>query len=122
MLTVECVIIQQDFEISVFFCFFVFLLQLLFLFSLSLFLAALWHMEFPGQGSDLNHHGDLYRGCGNAGSLTHGTRLEIKPASWHCSDAADPVAPQQELLQQDFDGHNYIHVNSQGFISVTIFC
>jgi len=32
------------------------------------------------------------------GPLTHCTRLGIEPVSWCCRDAADPVAPQQELL------------------------
>ena len=35
------------------------------------FLAALRHMEFPGQGSDLSHSVDLSHSCSNTGSLTH---------------------------------------------------
>ena len=31
--------------------------------------------------------------------LTHCAELETKPASWHCRDATDPAAPQQELLR-----------------------
>ena len=46
-----------------------------------LFLAALWHMEFRGQGSDLSHSCDLLHSCGNAGSLTYYVRLGIKPVS-----------------------------------------
>ena len=50
----------------------------LILFFLFLFLAALQHMEFPGQESLL--------GSG------------IEPASWQCRDATNPIVPQQELL------------------------
>ena len=50
-----------------------------------------WHMEFPGQGSDVSHS------CGN-------TRPGIEPVSWHSRDAAaaKPIAPQQELPQYLF--------------------
>ena len=44
------------------------------------FLAALWHMEFLGQGSDLTHSYDLSCSCGNAGSLIHCAR----PRDWTC--------------------------------------
>ena len=47
-------------------------------------------MEFPGQGSDLSHSCDLLCSCGNAGSLTHCARLEIKPAS-HCATVGTPI-------------------------------
>ena len=46
--------------------------QILFFFSFLFFFffsAALEHMEFPGQGSDLSHSCDLCRSCGNAGSF-----------------------------------------------------
>ena len=33
------------------------------------FLAALWHMEFLGQGSKLSYRCNLYRSCGNTGSF-----------------------------------------------------
>ena len=52
------------------------------------FLATLWHMEFPGQGSDLSRGRDLSCSCSNAGSLTHCARLGSDP---------DPVVPQWEL-------------------------
>ena len=56
------------------------------------FLAVLWHMEFPGRGSDLSLSCDLYGSCSNAGSFNW-ARLGIEPASWHCRDAADPISP-----------------------------
>ena len=43
------------------------------------FRATLWHMEFPGQGSDLSHSCDLNHSCSNSGSLTHRARLRIEP-------------------------------------------
>ena len=61
------------------------------------FLAALWHMEFLGQGSDLSCSCDLCSSCCNTGSLTHCASQGIKPASQHSRDAADPGVPQQEL-------------------------
>ena len=71
--------------------------RLFFFFS---FLATPWHMEFPGQGSDLSHSCDLCHSCSNAGSLTHhdqagGTNLRPK--------AAYPIEPQQELLDDSLD-------------------
>ena len=47
------------------------------------FLAALCHMEFPGQGSD---------------TLTHCTQLGIESEPWPFRDTAEPVVPQWELL------------------------
>ena len=61
------------------------------------FLAAPWHMEFLGQGSDLSHSCDLSCSCSNAGSLTHCARPGIEPRSQHSQDAANPSAPQWEL-------------------------
>ena len=67
-----------------------------FFFSFS-FSAALQHMGFPGQGSDLSHSCDLHRKCGNAGSFTHlGPRSEA--VSQGSRDSANPVAPEWELL------------------------
>ena len=61
--------------------------------------AALQHMEFPGQGSNVSRRCDLCHSCGNAGSLIHCAGLgRIEPASQRSRDAADPVAPQWELL------------------------
>ena len=61
------------------------------------FLAALQHMKFPGQGSDLNHSCDPRRSCSNARSLTHRTGPRIQPVSQGSQDAADPFVPQGEL-------------------------
>ena len=56
------------------------------------------HIEFLGQGSDLNRSCDL---CAAAAAmpdpLTHWAWPGIEPASWHCRDAANPLAPQWEL-------------------------
>ena len=62
--------------------------------SLFSVVAAPWHMEFPSQRSDPSHRRDL----SNTGSLTHGARPGIEPASQRSQDAADPIAPQQEGL------------------------
>ena len=60
------------------------------------------HMEFLGQGPDLNSipslNHNLRCSCGKAGSLTHCARPGIHHVSQCSHDAADPVAPQQELL------------------------
>ena len=56
------------------------------IFSLIYFLAALWHVEFSGQGSDLCHSCNLSHGCGSARSLTHYAGLGIKPASQRSQD------------------------------------
>ena len=61
------------------------------------FLATLWHIEFPGQGSYLSCGRNLSHSCRNNGSLTHCARLRIELASQHSQDVTDPVAPQQEL-------------------------
>ena len=55
--------------------------SLLLLAMLNFSLAALWHMEFLGQGANPNHSCDLCHSCGNAGSLTNCAGLGIKPAS-----------------------------------------
>jgi len=61
------------------------------------FLAVLWRMEFPGQGSDPSHSCNLHHSCGNHGSLIHSAGPGIKSASQHSRENADPVAPQQEI-------------------------
>ena len=33
--------------------------------------------------------------------LTHCVSLGLKPASWHCRDAADPIVPQRKLQMMD---------------------
>ena len=48
------------------------------------FLAALWHLEFPGQGSDPSHSWDLQGSCSNVRSLNHCPGPGIKPKSWCC--------------------------------------
>ena len=45
------------------------------------FMAAPWHREFLGQGSDLSYSCDLSSNCSNTGSFTHCARLGIVPAS-----------------------------------------
>ena len=55
-----------------------------------------------GQGSDLSHSHNLSRSCGNAGTLTHCTRLGIEPATQCSQDAADPIIPQREILVVPF--------------------
>ena len=61
------------------------------------FLAAQWHMEFPGQGSDLSRSCHQNCSCGNVRSLTHCAGPGIKPVSQCSQEAADPVATQWEL-------------------------
>ena len=63
-------------------------------------------MEFLGQGSDLSHHCNLSCNCRNARSLTHCAGLGIEPASQDSQDAADPVAPWQELQEMLTLGSN----------------
>ena len=41
------------------------------------FLADCRHMEFPGQGSEVNCSCNLFCSCGNAGSLTHRVKLGL---------------------------------------------
>lgn len=69
------------------------------------FLAALWHMEILGQGSDPSHSCDLSYSRGNAGSLIHCAGPGIEPAVSQCSrGAADPTAPQWDLPSPPFLG------------------
>ena len=46
----------------------------------------------PSHRCTLSHSGS------NAGSLSHCAGMEMEPASQHSQDAANPVAPQRELL------------------------
>ena len=62
-------------------------------------------MGFLGQGSDPSHSCDLHCICSNNTFLTHCARLGIESASWCGRDAADPLAPQQELLESSFSKH-----------------
>ena len=61
-------------------------------------------MEFLGQGSDLSCSHDLGCSCGNTGSLTHCAGPRIESESQHCQVAADPIVPQQKLLDFFFFG------------------
>ena len=66
------------------------------------FLVSLQHMDFPGQGSDLNLSCNLLHTCSNTRSLTHYARPGIEPVSQYSRDAADPIAPLQELWCYSF--------------------
>ena len=64
------------------------------------FLAALWHMEFPGQGSDPSPSCHLLHSCySHARSLFHctvlGQGLNLDPRG--SRDATNPVLPEQDL-------------------------
>ena len=63
----------------------------LFLFFIFSFLAALQHMELPGQGSDLSHTHDLSYSWGNAGSLIYCFRLRVEPVTQCSQDATNPL-------------------------------
>ena len=66
-------------------------------------LAALQHMEFMGQGSDLSHSCDLYRSYSNARSFSPLCRPGIKPASWQrpCGSCWATVETPAFLLVTD---------------------
>ena len=49
-------------------------------------------LEFLGQGTDPSCSCHLHCSCGNTGSLTHCPGLGLRPVSWRCRDAVDPVA------------------------------
>ena len=95
--------------------------QKFFFFFFFLFLAAPWHLEFLGQGSDRSHSCDLSHSGGNARSLTHCARPGIKPVCQRSQDAADPVEPQRELLE----GQNFVmkatHSNVPSFTVELLF-
>ena len=65
----------------------------LFVYSFS---AALWHMEFPGQGSDLICNCNLGHSWGNTRSSTHCAASGTESVSQCSQDTASPVAPQRE--------------------------
>ena len=69
----------------------------LFFFFFFSFLAALRHMEFPGQGSDPSHHHNLSQICSN-------TRFLI-----HCAGASAPKTPQS-------------HCSTTGTLPPSVFC
>ena len=62
-----------------------------------LFLAAPWHMEFLGQGSDPSHSCKPSCICDNSGSLTHCSGPGIEPMSQCPQNASNPIVTQQEL-------------------------
>lgn len=68
----------------------------LFLFSL---LAAPWHMEFQGQGSDPSQGHDLSQNCSNIESLTHCAGPGIEPVSQRSQEAPDSILLWQELQE-----------------------
>ena len=61
------------------------------------FLAIQWHMEFPGQGSDLSHSCNLHCSFSKVGFLTHCAGAGIKPAVQSSKVIVDLIAPQREL-------------------------
>lgn len=69
------------------------------------FLAAPWHMAFPGQGSDSSHSGDLRHRYSNSGSSTHCAGPGIKLASQHSRDAIDTAVPRQKLNNYFLNKH-----------------
>ena len=58
--------------------------------------AALWHMEFLGQGLTLSQSWNLCHSRGNAGSLTHCWGSNLWPCL--CRDIVDPIVTQGELI------------------------
>ena len=68
--------------------------KILILFFSFPFLATLWYIDFPGQGSGLSHSLDPSCSCGNTVSLIHCVGLGIEPASQYSPDATDPIEPQ----------------------------
>ena len=56
------------------------------------------HMEFLGQGQVPTTVATHTAAMAMSDPLTCCAQLGIKLASWCCRDAADPIAPQQELL------------------------
>ena len=83
----------------------------LFFFSFP-FLAAPWHVELPGQGSDPSRSCDLCCTCGNTGSLSHCAEPGIKPMLRCSQDIAHPIVPQQELQGTPFLIHNCCQMSS----------
>ena len=73
---------------------FLFCLFLFVYFSFFFFWAAPWHIELPGQGSDLSRSSEP--SCNSAGSTVPGQGLNLCPSSTQA--AVDLVAPQWKLL------------------------
>ena len=69
-----------------------------FFFSYFSFLAAPWHTEFQGQGSDLHHSCDPPHSSATPEHLTYSAQLGVEPVFWHCRDTADPGVPQRGAL------------------------
>ena len=76
------------------------------------FLAAPWHMEFPGQRSDPNHSCNLGCSCGNTRSLTRCAGPGIEPASQCSQDTADLTAPQWELHRYIYSSKCQFNINT----------
>ena len=98
MLVLKTITIVIPFNLFLFFSGFLFFILFYYYFIFS-FLATPWHMEFPGQGSDLSCSCDLSHSCGNARSLTGCARPGIKSASQCSKDTTNPIVPQQEFLK-----------------------
>ena len=67
----------------------------------SFFLAAPWHMEFLGQGSDLSCSCDLDHSCSNARSLTH---CAGQGSNLH------PSAPETPLIPVHHSGNSFVFI------------
>ena len=76
----------------------------------------LGHMEFLGQGSDLNRSCDL--SGSNARSLTSCVGLGMEPASQHSRDTSESTAPHQEFLK--WHSFLYVSVSLQGHLLIRI--
>ena len=87
------------------------------------FLATLWYMELPGQGSGLRCSWELSHNCGNTGSLTHYAGLGIKPAPQCSKDPDNPVVPQREFWGKPLrhiinKGMSYPHYHPKTLTSI----
>ena len=56
-------------------------------------------MEFSDQGSDPRCKLTHATAMATPDPITHRAGLGIEPVSWCCSEPANPIAPQQELLK-----------------------
>ena len=79
--------------------------------SFFFFLAILWQIGFPGQGSDLSCSCHLGCSCHKAWPLTHCAGPGIKPTSWCYRDTVNPIASQKEFQQP-------LHILCSGVLAV----
>ena len=96
------------------------LIYFIFLSFLFCFLAAPWHEASFGHGSDPSPSCDLYRSCGNRGSLTHRAGLGIEPVSRCSRDTANPIAPLQELPMTLYKYYSQIPTPRMSLDEVTV--